>query len=316
MRSIEKIIFNTLASRQSIGLPDVGALSVSHIAAEYVGDEVKGPISTVIFSEEWPEGTVSIVEQIAELGVEREVAQHNYENWLGRANSDSGLFIKGVGVLKAGKFYMTKSLDRSLNPLHEDSVPAERPKAGGLSRQEKTWVALIVGFVIILAAGWGFWYYFGMDGKVRNRHHEPVKISKVDESRDVKGAVDGEYDAVDDIEGVEGATEASGERGAAVEEGRKPSPRSTPVTARGGKENFYVVGGVFSVPANADNYIELVKKAYPGAKTKKMKYKGNIMVTLYGAETEREAANKRNAIAAEMYNDEIWIYKWNANNEY
>lgn len=309
MRSIEKIIFNALVSRQPIGFPDFGALSVLRVSAEFVGDEVTAPINTVVFSEEWPEDTISIVDSMAALGVDREVAEHNYENWIGRAKSETGMFIKGVGVLKGGKFYMTKSLDRSLNPLHPDAIPAEREREGGLSRNERVWIGLIVGFVLILAVGWGLWYYHGYDGRVSNRHHERIKITRI---ADAEGVVEGEVEgdvAADATEGVVAEGEVAAEPAAPVEEAAVATPAIS-------GDRYYVVGGVFSVHSNADSFIKLVKQAYPELKSKKIKYKGNIMVTLFDAPTEREAANMRRKIASELYNQDIWVYKWNSKFDY
>lgn len=299
MGNIEKIIFNTLASRRNIGLPEIGAFVVMHASAEFTDEELAPPVNTVQFMEDWPEDTISIIDIIVGMGVEREVAEQNYSEWLKVAKSDTGAYIKGVGVLKNNRFYITKELDKYLNPSKKSVQAAV--STGRYSRTEKIWMILIPAFAIILIGGWGLWWYNeGGKKHVREESHklefvEPVVTTTTEstESLDAEGLVS---------------------EGAVVGDGDAKATETIPATklvsaAKAGTTLYYVVGGVFSEPVNADNYIKLVNQAYPGLDCQKIPYKGMTMVSMFSSTSESEATNKRNKIASELYNHDIWVHK-------
>lgn len=116
MKAIEKIIFNELASRRAVALPNVGVLSIARRAAQADGEEVKAPVNQVVFTEGSPAGVPTVTGIMTSLGLEATQAAPLYDEWLNASLTGDGVDIKGVGTLSHGVFAPSPELEQILNP--------------------------------------------------------------------------------------------------------------------------------------------------------------------------------------------------------
>lgn len=307
MKNVDKIIFNALASRRGVGLPEVGALTVIHTPAAMTDRRVTAPINEVAFSREWPEGTVSVIDLITALGVESGDAAANYAAWLAQAHTNEGVNIEGAGIIRGGAFYTAANLERQLNP-----AGAKSGKKGS-SKSERAWWILIVVFILILAVCWSLWWYHKNGGTFcpKDGDRKQTATEQVGASQSSAGETQPDTDTAADTEKTAGAdNNAAASAGSAQVDQNTPASQPAVSAVAAGGDVYHVVGGVFSTDENAEKYIKLFKGAYPNAATQKVAYKNDkILVSVFSSASETEATNRRNRLADELYSPDLWVYR-------
>lgn len=298
MDQIGKIIFNSLVTRKHIWLPCVGTFSVETLPARDNGDgTVSPPVNELVFSENRTDAAQSVTDMI-EPGPEGETPAGIYDRWLVKATERGPVVIDGIGVVNGGIFTPYESLIQALNPIIVKRSRAVRPagKSKRLSRNEKTGLALIALFIIVLAVGWTLWnrQYDSPSGHNRWNVSNPAATDDMDRLPEATGAVDEE--AVGTEEEVT-VTE--------IEAETVDAPAVVAADA-----GFYVVGAVFSIPENADKYIVQMKAKYPELEYRKHPYPGNTTMVSLGGYSDRSEANRQRRRIEDIISEyDLWVYE-------
>ncbi|MCD7969397.1 MAG: hypothetical protein LUF87_03495 [Alistipes sp.] len=303
MDEIGKIVFNSLASKSPVWLPCVGTFGTEYIPAKDNGDgTITPPHNQVRFCEGRQEGAASVIDLMPGV-MDGESAQARYDVWLVKAAERGPVVIDGIGVVNNGYFTPYESLVKALNPAPAPSKRI-RAKKKSLTPAEKGWLVFIAVCVLVLAGGWTWWHYYKAGPTGHNRWN--TKNAAVTDDMDRVPEYTGAVDDPDDMPAIEVT-----EEDIVVAEEASPAPVNTAVSnSPGSKPGFYVVGNVFSVPGNADEYIEKMKKKYPDLDYQKHAYKGGrTMVSLFGSTDWNEANRQRRRIEDLIYQYDLWVYE-------
>ncbi|MCC8019736.1 MAG: SPOR domain-containing protein [Rikenellaceae bacterium] len=306
MDEIGKIILNSLLSRRAVWLPAVGTFRTEYSPARDNGDgTVTPPATRVLFTDRQEEGAVPVTDLIGqEPGGDPPAVR--YDRWLARATERGPVVIEGIGVVSNGVFTPYESLTNALNPITPAGNPtAMKPVARkahssgkGLGRTEKVWLVLIAIFILILAGGWT-WYSKYHTAPTDRRAHNPAVTDNLDQIPEQTGAVEDDAPVTEEVVVIEpdAPSAPSQARGAAVS-GTAPA-------------GFYVVGGVFSVPENADKYIRQMSAKFPDLDYRKhYPYQGDkTVVTLFGSPDRAEANRQRRRIEDLILEFDLWLYE-------
>ena len=121
-----KVIFNLLASGESVYLNGVGKLTVRRKPAQKSsGKSIKPPYKFVVL-ESLQQG-ISLEEHLALIGnMSSEKAHEVYGEWLAAASHDGVIDISGVGYIENGVFTMDKEFESTLNPQGTAAVNIRR----------------------------------------------------------------------------------------------------------------------------------------------------------------------------------------------
>lgn len=124
----DKLIFNTLASREGVALPGVGALVHRRIPAKMQGSKTLfPPRNTVEFVPGSTEG-VQLPDLLARNADNPDTARTLYSQWLTAHGLTQGgalpekIEIEGVGEISGGQFTPSRGLGAVLNPLSVQPV--------------------------------------------------------------------------------------------------------------------------------------------------------------------------------------------------
>lgn len=114
---VNKLIFNTLTTKQAINLPGVGTLFVARTSAKIEAkNRVQPPLYTIEFSSH--KAADSLVDEIAAVAnIDTKSAQDIYDRWLDKVKEGSVITIKGVGELRGKSFVCNNDLLQTLNVL-------------------------------------------------------------------------------------------------------------------------------------------------------------------------------------------------------
>lgn len=114
---VNKLIFNTLTTKQAINLPGVGTLFVARTSAKIEAkNRVQPPLYTIEFSSH--KAADSLVDEIvAVANIDTKSAQDIYDRWLDKVKEGSVITIKGVGELRGKSFVCNNDLLQTLNVL-------------------------------------------------------------------------------------------------------------------------------------------------------------------------------------------------------
>jgi hypothetical protein len=279
MNGIDKLIFNELSSHRAVLLPEVGALSVVR------STDSGNPINKVVFSSRDVSGSESVVSLMETLGMERAKAVEIYQQWLDNSKTEDGLIINGVGVLKDGEFTADAEFNNLMNPVMNNNVPAQNQPQGSRPSGLPVWAAIVIPIVLVTLGI--LIYHFIVNGCsfCTDKTTTATEVVIIPENQPADNT------AV--------ATDTEGETADTPAETAKPAG---PI--------YYVVGGIFSIEANADKFVKTYKSAYPDVKTEKVPYKnGRTIVALFSSTDKREAERMCNRYAATQYNYDLWVYK-------
>lgn len=146
------LIFNALAQRRGINLPDIGSLYVVSVAARMQDDgKLTPPTSQVLFAPEEVQGYDDILRLIGESsGKDEPRCREIYDTWLSGVRTEEGVHIFSVGDIVGGTFTPSEELQRTLNPSGTSFVQLKRQFT---PRQIFFWVAVTVVVGGGLAAG-------------------------------------------------------------------------------------------------------------------------------------------------------------------
>ena len=114
---VNKLIFNTLTTKQTISLPGVGTLFVARTSAKIEAkNRVQPPLYTIEFSSH--KAADSLVDEIAAVAnIDTKSAQDIYDRWLDKVKEGSVITIEGVGELRGKSFVCNDALLQTLNVL-------------------------------------------------------------------------------------------------------------------------------------------------------------------------------------------------------
>lgn len=114
---VNKLIFNTLTTKQTINLPGVGTLFVARTSAKIEAkNRVQPPLYTIEFSSH--KAADSLVDEIAAVAnIDTKSAQDIYDRWLDKVKEGSVITIEGVGELRGKSFVCNDALLQTLNVL-------------------------------------------------------------------------------------------------------------------------------------------------------------------------------------------------------
>lgn len=114
---VNKLIFNTLTTKQAINLPGVGTLFVARTSAKIEAkNRVQPPLYTIEFSSHT--AADSLVDEIAAVAnIDTKSAQDIYDRWLDKVKEGSVITIEGVGELRGKSFVCSNDLLQTLNVL-------------------------------------------------------------------------------------------------------------------------------------------------------------------------------------------------------
>ncbi len=253
MRVVDKVIFDTLASRRGVNFPGVGSLEVKRRKAKQIAeDRIIPPQNVVVFSEKEFEEGRSVANLLVEAGESpgKKEAKALYEEWLAQARTEGGaIVIENAGEIKDGKFVIAGQLHTSLNPTKEEEiVTMEKEKNNKL-----LWPWLLVGFLAAALIVTGiFCWKKGLFECEKKGHTEVIAVP-------IPEPVD--------------------------------EPVIEPVPAVPQGPRFHVIAGSFSVESNADAFMATVKRTHPELTLEKVvnPRNGFNMVSIYSAPTERAA---------------------------
>ena len=154
MEAIDKLLYNLLASGESVVLPEVGTLRVEQTPTTLSGKVVSYASRRVRFSSRADRKVRTLVEvMVSEYGLTAEVATEAYGEWLRVARNGSEVKIEGVGSLRKGFFTPTNEFEReALNPW--------QPAPVTLHRRRSPLPYIFVACIALGAAG-GWWWIVG-----------------------------------------------------------------------------------------------------------------------------------------------------------
>ncbi len=276
--NIDKLIYDALAARRPVALPEAGTLAVKWRGAKKISDtQIVPPHNEVVFSSAPVEGEESVVALIAAAeGVPEEEAAEFYAAWLDGARREDGyIAIEGVGETAGeGGFVVAEPLYTQLNPINEEIVIMETSR-----KSSPLWVWIIIGVVValLLVAGLVCWKTGVFGGK-----EKPVVETVVVPA--AQPAVDTQPAAPDTAD----------------------TATTTPTTSG---PRFHVIAGAFSIESNADNFIAKLKREHPELTVEKIVNPDNgfNMVSIFQSPTRRAASSKMNLYwDIDLY---LWIYE-------
>ena len=280
MKRVSKIIFDALAARRSIHLPEVGYLEVRRRRAKKISDtRIIPPQNVVTFTTDDIAESDSVVSLLTSEGMPREEAHAIYNEWLAAARKEDGsITIERVGEIKDGKIVVAAPLHNAINPDNEEIITMEKQtkcvNCGSL------WAWILVGILsAVLIAGviWcckkGLFTDCGKDERI-----EVVEVIVPEEPVATAPAT---------------SEPAPVEEPAAVE----PAPA------------FHVIAGSFAIESNADKLIKKVKRTHPELNPEKIVQPstGYWMVSIFSSPNQRTAYNTMHKYwDIDLY---LWIYE-------
>ncbi|MCC8035624.1 MAG: SPOR domain-containing protein [Rikenellaceae bacterium] len=303
-----KLIFNCLASRKAVWLPEIGTLRVEFTPARENGDgTLTPPCNVVVFAPGRGDDALSILDMIPQQPG-GQTPSEQYGRWLAKVTERGPVVIEGIGVVNDSIFTPYQSLVNALNPIPAaDGVKVKPAARKGLSRTEKIWLTLIALFILILAGGWSWWKYQngGPSGTDRWNVKNSAVTDDMDRIPEYTGTVDGKEAIVEESEGVVEMQPAE-----ARPQPVGQAPRAEGAAAQNAAPGFYVVGNVFTVPENADRYIREMQKKYPDLEYVKHPYQGSkTLVSLYHSADRAEANRQRRRIEDRILVFDLWLYE-------
>ena len=326
MEAIDKLLYNLLASGESVVLPEVGTLRVEQTPTTLSGKVVSYASRRVRFSSRADKKVRTLVEvMVSEYGLTAEVATEAYGEWLRVARSGSEVKIEGVGSLRKGFFTPTSEFEReALNPW--------QPAPVTLHRRRSPLPYIFVACIALGAAG-GWWWIVGNEQRAEKMAGE------------IAEAVDGEITEeaiVASLEGyaeeLENAKEAEKEiveEEPKVVEVAQPTPAPTPAPkpvpapkpapapavqavpeafipvqpAERTAGKYVLVGGVFSTNENADKFIAEDALGVGRSAYSKHPYAGSKILVAVGVFDTSEGANARRRELSSV-NSALWEHKY------
>ncbi len=284
MKSIDRLIFETLARRRSVFLVGLGTLEVKWRGARRISEtRIVPPRSEVVFTPDELEGSVGVISLVGtERGVDESEAIALYGSWLEAARRPGGtMSIDGVGVLSEEGMTVDRELHMVLNPTTNEEILTMETERNSTP----LWAWIVIGILaalLVLGIIWGWKKGLFEGGGSRQPVVETVVIAPAPPPAGDSLAVDG---------GVAAAAVPSA----------ATAPRST-------EPRFHVIAGAFSIESNADKFMARLKREHPELTPEKITNpeNGYHMVSIFQMPTERAARGKMNLYwDIDLY---LWVY--------
>jgi hypothetical protein len=323
MKTIDRLIFDTLAKRDSITFAGVGTIEVKRRSARKISEkEMAPPYNEVTFTPEEVEGAHNIVALVmADREVNEQEAVAIYGSWLeGALHPDGSLEIIGVGEVRGGRINVANQIDNELNPGNEKIMIMESKKGS-----TRVWVWIVIVVVALLAAGAIYCCKKGIiDCGSKKKAAVETIVTGVNGSAAADSLAAVEAAAAT---GAESAANVAGKGTASVSDkgtasvagkggatgvagaGAKAKAKGTSTAKAASSGSFHIIAGAFAIESNADKFVTLIKRQHPELNPVKLRHPRNglNMVSILSAPTRREASRKMN-----LYWDidlNLWIYQ-------
>lgn len=322
MEAIDKLLYNLLASGESVVLPEVGTLRVEQTPTTLSGKVVTYASRRVRFSSRADRKVRTLVEvMVSEYGLTAEVATEAYGEWLRVARNGSELKIEGVGSLRKGFFTPTNEFEReALNPW--------QPAPVTLHRRRSPLPYIFVACIALGAAG-GWWWIVGNEQRAEKMAGEIAEAVDGEITEEAIVASLEEY--AEELESTKEAEKEIVEEEPKVVEVAQPTPAPKPAPApkptpapavqavpeafipvqpaerTAGK--YVLVGGVFSTNENADKFIAEDALGVGRSAYSKHPYAGGKILVAVGVFDTSEGANARRRELSSV-NSALWVHKY------
>ncbi len=160
---VDRILFNTLARRDSVALPGVGSLLVERQPAQRTSARQMNPPRTLIHYTGEERG-IALPHLIAAAGgCSEEEAREIYTRWLEKTREGEVLVIGGVGTIAERRFTIDPQLDKALNPL------GKKP----LTLRPRCWINPLLAIVVLASlAVTGTLLYLSREPLLRSIHRK------------------------------------------------------------------------------------------------------------------------------------------------
>lgn len=288
MNAINKVIFNALATRRGVVLPEVGTLKIVRKAA-YLSNrrQLKVAVNRVDFSTKQNTSVTSILAFIAtEADIDVQQAQDLYAKWLNGARHNNIITIEGAGQIKNNHFTPTQELNTLLNPFVNQTIALK------LRRNNAVLIAAIIAPLLIIAGA--LMWIFPVQPSDEDLSITVNRIAVAPGPVATSAAIDSSKTAVND-------TAAATMTPAAV-----VTPAQT-IKPSGSTATYHVIVGVFSTVENADNCIKQVKSKDSSLPVMKLPFKnGKIMVSVYSSQNESVANQYKTKLV--NISPDLWVY--------
>lgn len=328
MEAIDKLLYNLLASGESVVLPEVGTLRVEQTPTTLSGKVVTYASRRVRFSSRTDKKVRTLVEvMVSEYGLTTEVATEAYGEWLRVARNGSEVKIEGVGSLRKGFFTPTNEFEReALNPW--------QPAPVTLHRRRSPLPYIFVACIALGAAG-GWWWIVGneqraekmageiaeaVDGEITE---EAIVASLEGYAEELESAKEVEKEIVEEEPKVAEVAQPTPAPTPAPKPAPAPAPKPAPAPAvqavpeafipvqpaerTAGK--YVLVGGVFSTNENADKFIAEDALGVGRSAYSKHPYAGGKILVAVGVFDTSEGANARRRELSSV-NSALWVHKY------
>lgn len=334
MEAIDKLLYNLLASGESVVLPEVGTLRVEQTPTTQSGKVVTYASRRVRFSSRADKKVRTLVEvMVSEYGLTAEVATEAYGEWLRVARNGSELKIEGVGSLRKGFFTPTDEFEReALNPW--------QPAPVTLHRRRSPLPYIFVACIALGAAG-GWWWIVGneqraekmageiaeaVDGEITE---EAIVASLEEYAEELESTKKAEKEIVEEKPKVAEVAQPTPAPTPAPKPAPAPAPKPTPAPkpapapavqavpdafipvqpAERTAGKYVLVGGVFSTNENADKFIAEDALGVGRSAYSKHPYAGGKILVAVGVFDTSEGANARRRELSSV-NSALWVHKY------
>lgn len=277
---VNKIIYNTLLTGESIFLPGIGTLTVeSHSAQQSSRREIAPSYRAVVFTE--GEHGLSLTDEIARTAeVDAERASALYGEWRAQNFHDGVLTVAGVGTLAGERFTADREFTALLNPQGTKPVKM-KPLVN--------WPFYTVAALCCLLAV-GIFAYIIVDNS-KSRHAAQPAAAAV-------AAVE----ATDEPQSVSPAPAPAAE---------EVEPAATEIAAEEGVQNMvagqsYLAMGVFSLRENAFKALNEARAKLPDTDCRVFRYGDKYLVSLFNSSSIKDCDIYKDLISDKY--KELWIY--------
>ena len=294
MEIIERVIFNNLVRQQSVMLPKVGVLMVYKEAGRFDAQarRVIAPRLRVEFITETPEGYPTIIDLMMREGAQRqEDVTTLYEHWVENncSKTDKGIKIGEVGFARSVEnnsyaFEASPELQELLNPLDNYSIelqpvksqpkeehPQSATTAPKPSKKRKSQNVVIILIVLALLGGW-----IAFDQDIFSGEEQPKPQPKPQIQNQQQPQ---KQQAADTVAVAKKDT---------LSQTAVDTTTTKPTEKVENKGRFCIIGGLYSIEANADKLIEELGEN--GKYAEKLPARNNRMyVSVRRFETRAEA---------------------------
>lgn len=292
MEIIERVIFNNLVRQQSVMLPKVGVLMVYKEAGRFDAQarRVIAPRLRVEFITETPEGYPTIIDLMMREGAQRqEDVTTLYEHWVENncSKTDKGIKIGEVGFARSVEnnsyaFEASPELQELLNPLDNYSIelqpvksqpkeehPQSATTAHKPSKKRKSQNVVIILIVLALLGGW-----IAFDQDIFSGDKQPQPQPQIQNQQQPQ-----KQQAADTVAVAKKDT---------LSQTAVDTTTTKPTEKVENKGRFCIIGGLYSIEANADKLIEELGEN--GKYAEKLPARNNRMyVSVRRFETRAEA---------------------------